>query len=93
MAKLNTVKIVKRGSRYQLYFYNPRGERRRLSLGRNYQQAQRLAVRFNDWLMEGKSPEYEIEQLQRVENTKSTTICEFFPVFMRRHGSLQSRKM
>lgn len=87
------VQIKKRGKSYQLYYYNPDGCRRRLSIGKDYQHAQRLAVKFSDWLLGGKNPECEIAQLQRVEDAKSITLLEFFPIFMERHGSLQSKKM
>ncbi len=92
MAKLNTVKIVKRGDSYQLCYYNPRGERRRLSVGSDYQQAQRLAVRFNDWLLDGKDPEIEIKKAQQKETQKAVSLKEFFPLFMERHGKTRSRK-
>ena len=62
MATFKPVRIKKRGKTYQLYYYNPRGERRRLSVGDDYQQAQRLAVKFSDWLMEGKDPEHEMKK-------------------------------
>ncbi len=35
--------VVKRGRKYQLYYYNPDGCRRRLSVGSDYQQADRPA--------------------------------------------------
>ena len=91
--KFKPVKITKRGSSYQLYYYNPRGERRRISVGIDYQHAQRLAVKFNDWLMDGKDPERELKLSQQSEQAKEITIKEFFPVFMERHGIQQSIKM
>jgi len=57
MVRIKPVKIIKRGHSYQLYYYNPRGERRRLSVGSDYQQIQRMVVKFNDWLLDGKDPE------------------------------------
>ena len=89
---LKPVKIKKRGKSYQLYYYNPRGERRRLSVGSDYQHVQRLAVKFNDWLSEGKDPEIEIKKAKQEENKKAITFKDFFPVFMQRHGRLQSLK-
>ncbi len=89
--KFKPVKITKRGSSYQLYYYNPRGERRRLSVGCDYQQAQRMAVRFNDWLMEGKNPEREQKKVLQKEKAK-LTIKDFFPVFMERHGKQRAFK-
>ena len=69
MAKIKPVRIVKtKYCTYSLHFTNPDGRRRRLSIGKEYQYAQRLAVRFSDWLLEGKDPESEIEQAQKTES-------------------------
>ena len=56
MAKLKTtVRIVQtRYKTYALHYYNPDGCRRRLAVGRDYQQAQRLAVKFQDLILDGK---------------------------------------
>ena len=93
VVKFKPVIIQKRGNSYQLYYYNPRGERRRISVGNDFQQAQRLAVKFNDWLMDGKDPESEIKKAQQEEASKAITLKDFFPVFMERHGIHQSRNM
>ncbi len=93
VVKIKPVKIQKRGNSYQLYYYNPRGERRRISVGNDYQQAQRLAVKFNDWLMEGKDPESELELTSKFEKARNITFREFLPIFMKRHGENQSPKM
>ena len=93
MMKFKPVKINQRGSGYQLYFYNPRGERRRISVGSDYQQAQRLAVKFTDWLLEGKDPERELEKAQQKEQEKTITLRDLFGIFMERHGSKQSSSM
>ncbi|MFC1694135.1 tyrosine-type recombinase/integrase [Candidatus Latescibacterota bacterium] len=93
MARIKTVKVIKRGKSYQLYYYSPRGERRRLSTGIDYQQAQRLAIKFNEWLLYGKNPEIELKKAQLKEQTKAITLREFYPFFMERHGSLQSKNM
>ncbi len=87
MAKLKTVRVVKtKYSTYALHYINPDGRRRRLSIGSDQNLAQRLAVKFNDWLLEGKDPEIEIERAQRSEIAQSITVREFFPIFMERHG-------
>lgn len=94
MAKFKPVRIVKTEyGTYSLHFTTPVGRRRRLSVGNDYQYAQRLAVRFNDWLLEGKDPEKELELVERIESEKHITMHEFFPVFMKRHGSRQSESM
>ena len=93
MASFIPVKIKKRGNNYQLYYYNPRGERRRLTTGNNYQEAQHMAVKFNNWLMEGKDPELELKLLYDDESAKNCTLRELFLRFMEEHGNLQSKKM
>ena len=92
MATVKPVKVQKRGSSYQLYYYSPNGERRRLSAGDDYHQAQRLVVKFSDWLLEGKDPEAEIKKAQEAENRKHITLRDFFQVFMKRHGSTRRAK-
>ena len=98
MATLNTVRIVPRKYEnsvvtYFLHFTNPLGKRRRLSVGKDYQRSQRLAVKFNDWLLEGKDPEIEMERAKRTEQSKQITLRGFYPVFIERHGKLKSRNM
>jgi integrase len=94
MAKLKTVRIVKTEyGTYSLHFTNPDGRRRRLSVGPDFTHAQRLAVRFTDWLMAGKDPEREFDQLQQTEKAQRLTVREFFDVFMDRHGIQQSKGM
>ncbi len=94
MAKINPVSIKKtKYGTYALHYVNPDGRRRRLSVGKDYQHAQRLAVVFFDWLLAGKDPEHELERTKQAEKTKSITIQELFPIFMERHGSLQSKSM
>ncbi len=91
--KFKPVQIKQRGCSYQLYYYNPNGERRRLSVGSDYQQAQRLVVKFADWLLKGKDPECELRKAQKKEEAKAITLRELYPVFMERHGKLRSHKM
>ena len=93
MANFKPVRIIKRGESYQLYFYKPRGERRRLSIGSDYHQAQRMAVRFSDWLMDGKDPEFEMERNKQIELSHQITLSELYPIFMERHGIHQSKSM
>jgi len=93
MAILRLVKINKRGKSYQIEFRNPDGERRRLSVGDNYQYAQKMAVKFTDWLIDGKDPERELELSRIIEGTKAITLSELYPTFIERHGSKQSKNM
>jgi len=93
MAKLSRVKIAKRGGSYLIHYYSPRGERRRLSVGSDCQHAQRMALRFTDWLIEGKDPERELERVRQREQAKSITLKDLYPVFMQRHAGLQSENM
>ena len=93
MALYRPVKIIKRGNKYQFYFYNPRGERRRVSVGEDFQYAQRLAVKFNDCLLEGKDPEIETAIIQKSSQRSSVTLKEIFPDFMHRHGIYRSKGM
>ena len=86
-------RLIQRGRSWQLYYYAPSGERRRVSAGKDHQQAQRMCIRFMDWLLEGKDPEKEIKKAQQREQSRSMTLTEFFPVFMKRHGALRSKNM
>lgn len=51
-----------------------------------------IAVKFNDWLIEGKDPEHEMEKAKQANRTKNMIVREFYPLFMKRHGSYQSKK-
>lgn len=90
MVNISSVRILKRGRNYQIYYHNLIGERRRLSAGNNLQNAQRIAVRFNDWLLEGREPEIELKKSHQINQLIS--IKSLFPMFMERHGNLRSRK-
>ena len=94
MAKIRTVRVVKtKYGTYALHFTNYLGRRRRLSVGSNYQSAERLRIRFESLLLDGKDPEREtFKQVQR-EKVQSITIKEFYPMFMKVHGQLQSESM
>ena len=82
MARLNSVRIAKtKFGTYSLHFTNPDGRRRRLSVGGDYPHAQRIAVRFNDWLIMGKNPEQEIERMMQDEWARNMTLQMFFPIF------------
>ena len=72
MATIKPVQISKRGKSYQLYYYSPNGERKRISVGSDQHQAQRLVAKFSNWLMHGKDPEAEIEKAKAEEKAKNT---------------------
>ncbi|MCP4726722.1 MAG: site-specific integrase [bacterium] len=95
MANLKTdVKVVlTKYNTYQLYYYSPAGMRRRLSVGESLQDAQRQALRFSDWLMEGRDPEIELDKLRKKQLLRSITVRDFFETFMERHGNFRSRNM
>lgn len=94
MAKLNFVRVVKtQYSTYSMHYVNPGGRRRRLSVGPDERLAFRQAEKFEDWLMQGKDPESQVENARLSERAKSLTLNEFFPIFMQRHGSQQSTSM
>ncbi|MFC1537604.1 tyrosine recombinase XerC [Gemmatimonadota bacterium] len=94
MARIKPVKVViTRYGTYSLHYTTPDGRRRRLSVGSDYQQAQRLSIKFTDWLLDGKDPECEMERTQHQEQARAITLREFFPVFRKRHGSRQSKGM
>jgi integrase len=52
-----------------------------------------MAVRFTDWLLEGKNPEAEIARAQEQAVSGRLTLRDLFPVFMKRHGSSESQSM
>lgn len=90
--KIARIEKTKYGT-YSLNYANPDGRRRRLSVGKDYQLAQRQAIRFTDWLLSGKDPEIEMEKFKREEKAKKITLRDFYPTFLERHGNLQSRSM
>jgi len=75
--------------KWTLDYFNPEGRRRRFQAD-SEDEARRLAVKFSDWLLEGKDPEAEIKRARQEAQAKALTLREFFPVFMARHGSRQS---
>ena len=94
MAQFKPVRIVKTEyGTYSLHFTTPAGRRRRISVGKNYEYVQRLAVRFNDWLIEGKEPEAEFGRVRQQEQMQRVTVRDFFPLFMERHGHTKSNSM
>ena len=87
MANLITVRVVKtKYNTYALHYSNPDGRRRRLSVGSDQNLAQRLAIKFTDWILEGKNPENEITCAQQNEQAKSISIRGFFLYLCRDTG-------
>jgi len=52
-----------------------------------------MALMFSDWLIKGKDPEREIDKATEKEKHSSTTLKDFFPVFMDHYCSYQSENM
>ncbi len=94
MAKFITPKVVEtKFGTYALHYYSPDGQRRRLTAGSDEKMAQRLAVKFTDWLLDGKDPEREMERAKEESRAKALTLSELYPVFMEKHGCKQSANM
>jgi len=94
MAKIRNVEINKtKYGTYALHFTNNEGRMRRISAGKDRINAQRLAVKFSDWLLEGKDPEKEIQKMRQEEASMKMTLREFYPEYMHRHGNHQSKSM
>ncbi len=93
MERIKPVRIVKRGRNYQLDFYNLNGERRRISAGSNHFIAQKMAVKFTDWLYEGKNPESEQQKIVKKKKQSALTVRLLYPVFIERHGIFKSKAM
>jgi integrase len=97
MSLLNTVRVVERkynkSVTYALHYVNPQGRRRRLSVGKDNHQAQRLAMKFNEWLLMGLDPEAELHELKNSNLSERLTLRDFYKIFIDRHGSFQSKSM
>lgn len=94
MANCSTPKVVKtKYGTYSLHYYTPGGRRRRLTVGSDEKAAQRLAVKFTDWLLDGKDPEREMERAKEESRARSITLLELYPIFMDKHGRKQSENM
>lgn len=75
---------------YALHFYTPDNRRRRFSVGKDESNAQRLRIKFQDWLFNGLNPEKELEATRT--SNGCPTIKEYFPEFMKQHGNHRSVK-
>ena len=79
MAKLKAVRVIQTCyGTYALHYINPDGRRRRLSVGKDFQLAQRQAIKFSDWLIEGKDPECELEHAEQSEKAKKSLFMSSF---------------
>lgn len=92
MVMIKPAEIKKRGNSYQLEYYNPNGERRRLSVGKNLQNAKRRAYEYDNFLLYGKDPEFGYKMAQNDAERSNISLKEFFPVFMKRHGAQKAVK-
>ena len=95
MAINETVRVVKnKYGLWELHYKNPDGLRRRPSAKtRNKTTAQRFAVKFMDWLLEGKDPEQELAMYRQQLNTQRITLRELYSKFMQQFGYFQSNNM
>ncbi len=91
--RFRPVEVNKRGNRYQLYYYSPDGQRRRLSAGSDRNCANRLAVKFTDWLLVGRDPERMVEDANQREISCSVTLKAYYQKFIKRHGPEVSGSM
>jgi integrase len=94
MAIIPVVKVKKdpKHGTYYLEYQNLLGHRRRPRIGTDEKAAQRLAIRFGDWLLVGKDPEREMEHAKKREEAKTVTAREFFQDFLDGHGSKRAEK-
>ena len=71
MAKIKTVRVVEiKYKTYALHFTNNLGKRRRFSVGLNKGNAEKLKIKFENFLLDGKDPEEEIlkqEQKKKIQ--------------------------
>ncbi|MCP3684088.1 MAG: site-specific integrase [bacterium] len=92
MAHIRPVRLLSRGKNYQLYFYNLKGERRRISAGNNYTIAQKTALLITECLYEGKDPG-KLKHIKGKNACSKTSIKSFLPIFMERHAQMRSSSM
>lgn len=89
--KIKPSKVVKTTKgKYSIHFISASGERRRWLAGDDQKEAFTWAHRFDEWLLDGKDPEREVERAQRVEQAKAISLQQFFPIFLERYGKYQS---
>jgi len=84
-------RLRKRGNKWQIDYVSPDGRRRRLSAGRDFRMAERMRIKYANWLLDGKDPEREIEREQVARKKQFITLRELFPIFMERYGSKRSK--
>ena len=85
MALIKSVNLVQRGNKYQLDYYNHDGLRVRISAGGDYNTAQRIKIKFDQWLLEGKDPVVELDEEKRRNKASSITVNELYEIFRERH--------
>jgi integrase len=87
---MKTAHLWKRGRNYYIVYQSFRSMQIKLSVGSDFRAASKLLVRVNEMLMERKDPKQFITQ--EAIPVEPMTLKMFFPVFMERHGRLQSVK-
>lgn len=93
MKLVKTAKLRKRGDSYYAEYTDHHGKRPRPTLGSDYVTAQRLVVKINEWLYEGKDPVEELNRFRERGEPGSMTLRQFHPQFIERHGKRLSRSM
>ena len=83
MRLIKTAKLRKRGKSYYAEYTDHQGRRPRPSLGSDRMIAERLLVRINDWLIEGKDPIKELKKLKQRKTSESVTLRQFYPEYQR----------
>ena len=86
-----SLRYDRKADNFFLDYRNPEGRRRRLRIGSNQDEAERKRIWALNLLMSGKDPEREMERTQQIEEQRSITLREFFPIFLERHGKNQGR--
>ncbi len=93
MARIKSVTIVPtRQGTYMLDYTDHDGKRPRPRV-KTQKEATFWKDKFELWLAEGKDPVREMKCCVNHEKIRSVTVRTFFPVFMERHGSQQSKNM
>ena len=87
MARIKKVGIsITPQATYQLSYTNHLGRQRRLRVGKDERYAQKLRLKLEDWLLDGKDPERELQKRRKAEESKRLPLVEFFNIFMKRHS-------
>ncbi len=83
--------LHRRGNRWQIYYRDFNGKRRRVSAGANEKVAEQMLLQFNTWLFQGKDPIAEQHKLREEQKSSQYTLRSFYPMFMENHGKQQTK--